>query len=230
MKRITQLLFISVAIIFTSLSFAETVVSNGNNVYVYNVPPVVTSPGKGFYVGTDLGGGVTKCNNCSTTATLTASSQTSTSNNGAMADLFGGYQFNPYFAVEFGFGSLPSVKIEQTATTEIPPFFIPATYTSTRYAYTSDVYLALKGMLPLTNQFSLFGKLGIASEQVSYNNWFTDNDVNINATGTYLALGASYYFSPHWAGLASLNRVHTANSGTTFESNYFSLGFSYLIF
>jgi hypothetical protein len=199
-------------------------------VFVYQPATVlIANPGYGWYVGGDLGGGSSKCNNCTIDFTTTSPMQSTTTNHGFMAGLFAGYQFNPYLAFELGFGSLPATKIVETGYTWWSSQ-VAYKITDIRYAYTNHAYLAIKGMLPFNSQFSLFAKLGLDAEQVSYRDWYTGSDVDTNATGSIISLGASYYFSPHWSGLLSLNRVHTTKQSTTFESNYLALGFSYLIF
>ena len=197
MKLLTTLLIAVPSVFIANIGFADNNIptSNQTNTFVYQPAPVV-SPGKGWYVGGDLGGGNSKCSNCATTInSQSVITTTSTTDTGATATVFGGYQFNPYLALELGFGALPQVKITETgsASTYFPAYTFKAT------AANSHVYVAAKGMLPLSSQFGLFTKLGFDAEQVryNYNDWYNNYDVTINTSGIYFALGANYNFTPH---------------------------------
>jgi hypothetical protein len=204
-----------------------------SSVFADNKTPVV-SPGKGWYVGGDLGGGASRCNTCNTNKITGAVS--STTGYSSAFDMFGGYQFNPYLAVETGIGMPPLLPI--TTTFNKTYGHNQGVRTETKWAAIGNYYLAVKGMLPITAQFGLFGKAGLDAMGIVYNkydshyrsNRHSNEAETTGALGTYLAAGASYNFNAHWTGTVSYNRILTKNGSTKYDSSYGALGFTYLIF
>jgi opacity protein-like surface antigen len=207
MKRVFKLLLAA-----SCISIASAALADNNTV----------SPEKGFYIGGNLGGGTAKCSACS--LNLTSATVTSTSNNGGVVNVFGGYQINRYFAAEVGVGALPQMTYNLVVNDATL-----GNITYTRNMASAHAYAALKAMLPI-KQFSLFGKFGFDSQRLSYNEPITDDYVSNTASGTFMALGAGYSFTPNWTGTASYNQVLTSNSGIDYTSRYVALGFTYLIF
>jgi OOP family OmpA-OmpF porin len=109
----------------------------------------------GFYIGGALGqsnfdvdcAGTTSCDDSDTSWRI-----------------FGGYQFNKYFALEFGYADLG----ETTASVPVPPFNVNIALETTLWD------LVAVGSLPIGDRFSIFGKFG----------WYrADTDVNGSAAG-----------------------------------------------
>lgn len=102
-----------------------------------------------------------------------------------------GYQFNKYFAVESGYTSFGAVKLV------IPEADINANVVGK--AYYSGVDLLAKGILPINDQFSLFGKAGVVylhsnvdvSASQSGVTVFGENDSSWTAAPE-LGMGAAY--------------------------------------
>jgi len=172
--------------------------------------PATVGPGmQGFYLGADAGFGTTSCSTCSLNGELALSS---TSNSGFAGNIFAGYQINSYFAVEGGFGVLPSVSIATSS------FLGDASETESA----THFYAAVKGTLPL-NQWSLFGKLGYDSMHIT-----SDALDTASATGLLFAAGASYSLTPNLAATASYNQIVDSTAGTNLDSGYASVGLTYL--
>ena len=89
--------------------------------------------------------------------------------------LFGGYQFNKYFAAEAGYMDLGSTAL-------------PGVTFDSKAWQASAV-----GSLPLTEQFSLTGKLGLAQTETDVSSGGTDH----NTDPTY-GLGLRYNFTPQF--------------------------------
>jgi OmpA-OmpF porin, OOP family len=82
--------------------------------------------------------------------------------------IFGGYQFNKNFAVELGYINFG----ESSASGPVPPFGTG----SVKFESTAFDLVAV-GVLPLANQFSVYGKLGLYRAD-------TDIDLNVTALGS----------------------------------------------
>lgn len=80
-----------------------------------------------------------------------------------------GYQFNQFFAAETDFA-----YYHPTVDTPISRIYEPAA--------------VLKGIIPMMDGFSLYGKLGVAQDMYRYNN----NTDHYNKTRPLLGLGAAY--------------------------------------
>lgn len=115
--------------------------------------------------------------------------------NSAIFSLVAGYQFNAYLAAELRGGVIPYANM--SATTNI---FDTSVSSTSEYIYEAD----LKGFIPLNNNFSLFGKVGIASLNlggVSLNSDLTHIEAgNIpaeHAITPTLGAGINYAFTEH---------------------------------
>lgn len=96
--------------------------------------------------------------------------------------IFGGFEFNPYLAIEGGRGRFGDQKR-----------YVRGGYQSTNsyYDYTLDantIYGAAKGMIPLGSQFSLYAKLGITFNTSNYNSF---------KRNALLATGLDWQLSQH---------------------------------
>lgn len=94
--------------------------------------------------------------------------------------LYGGYDFTPNVGIEGGYVDFR--KVEKSA--------LGYGISSKPHA----LYVAATGTLPLNEQFSLFGKLGIARSHTSFDAWgpgFTDS-ASDNQTTPVIGVGASF--------------------------------------
>jgi OOP family OmpA-OmpF porin len=106
--------------------------------------------------------------------------------------VFGGYHFFPSFAVEAGytdFGSFGATNGQQKAEERF-----------------TALYLAGVGMLPLRNNWSLYGKLGLSTVKQDQSFTFQANNT---ANSTAFLLGIGTQWAPatlqHWAFLVGLD-------------------------
>ncbi len=117
--------------------------------------------------------------------------------------LFGGYQFNQYFAVEAGYFDLGSYGFTAEA---LPPG------TLTGNIEVSGFNVDLVGLLPLTERFSLIGRVGAnyaeASDNFSSTGLITVPDPNPTARDTNLkyGVGAQWDFSDRIAARVEAER------------------------
>lgn len=97
----------------------------------------------------------------------------------------------------------------------------------------SDYYMldaAVKGVLPLTEQFSLFGKLGIANNTYTWSGSACDGNNCANSssswsnTGLLIGAGAAFNLSRQWQ-LHLEDYTSTGNNGN--NPNFFMFGGQY---
>lgn len=166
----------------------------------------------GFYAGMSLGGTSNRdWTPSSINSALAASGVNATSvidntdaNGNISWKLFGGYEINRYFAVEGGYIAFQDVfaNVSATATTA------PTVRTSRLGLQTEAWTLAAKGTYPISENFSLFGKLGagfwdqtLLTTNTTY--YILNNDPrratmgtqvseSDSGTGLYYGVGASY--------------------------------------
>ena len=118
--------------------------------------PYASADDSGWYVGANIGLSKAKIDDPRITSSLLGAGFTTTS----IADddrhlgykVFGGYQFNPYFAVESGYFDLG--RFGFTATT-LPPGTLRGDIKL------KGINFDLVGRLPITEQFSAFGRVGV---------------------------------------------------------------------
>ena len=217
MKSMTKLLIGASALTLATAGFAAQ--------------PASFDPGtQGFYIGADVGYGITTCDKCSFKTTEARNTISSSSNNGVPATLFGGYQLNQYVALEAGWGALPGVSYKASLSLPLGSGNSSETATATHF------YGAIKGMLPLPKRFGLFGKVGydhmsISSTSATVLGQSISSD-SFNVSGILLAAGASYDIKPNLALTLAYNQLLNSGtqSGTTQKINvsYGTLGLTYL--
>ena len=120
------------------------------------VGPMAMADDSGWYIGGNVGQSRASIDNDRITRNLLGSGFTTNSISNDKSDigykLYGGYQFNPYFALEGGYFNLG--KFGYTANTT------PAG-TLTGKIKLQGVNLDLVGLWPITDRFSLFGRVGV---------------------------------------------------------------------
>jgi OOP family OmpA-OmpF porin len=112
-----------------------------------------------WYVGGNLGQSRAKIDDARIVNQLPGTPSISDDNKGNAFKLFGGYQFNKNFALEGGYFNLG--EFGYTATT-IPPILAGSQSGKIKL---QGLNLDAVGMLPLDNNFSVFGRLGLQYAQ-----------------------------------------------------------------
>ena len=166
----------------------------------------------GPYIGANLGTTRAHFNNDSINSTLAGQGFTVTSrtedNSSTGYKLFGGYQLNRNFAVECGYFDLGR--------------FNYAVNTTPLGTFTSDtrvrgLNLDLVGLLPLTDQFSVFGKIGAAYAQSRANFTRTGamplsrSPTSRNDTNLKVGLGMQYAITEALAVRAEVERYRVSD-------------------
>lgn len=147
-----------------------------------------------WYLGAGVGSGYTHCSSC-------GQYSGGTKDNNVVVDLHGGYQFNSFVAAEASFAWLPTINHSESNQ-------------STTY-YPTQSSLAVKGILPLTNLFSLYGKLGGALTGISDN-----SNASTGTIGIYYALGGGLQINQNLRMNLSANYVQANNFDTRFYTIY----------
>jgi OOP family OmpA-OmpF porin len=133
---------------------------------------------KGFYAGISLGQSKFK-DACSSEPEVTV---TSCKDNDTAWKLFGGYQFTPNLAVEFGYNDFGKAKGTATfAFANIPAPGTTATGSADVAVEATAWELTGIGSWPLANHFSIYGKLGA---------YYGEVKAKVNGTITNPPLGA----------------------------------------
>ena len=126
--------------------------------------------------------------------------------------IFGGYKFNRNFALEFGYVDL----IEVTASGPGGTASIEAT----------AFELVGVGMLPLANNFSLYGKIGLyrAETELSVNTFLVVGSEKENNTDLTFGIGAQFDVSKQFAIRAEWQRYQDVGGGDIGESDVDVIG------
>ena len=173
---------------------------------VFIATPALADDTGTFYIGADFG--VAKCCN------LTNYSGYPGWSNPAVFSLSGGYHFSPVLAVEMGYSTFGDSNGTVSGG-------VPATLSL------SSFQVAFVGNLPLTQQFDLVGKIGLASNAEDYSD-------PVNGYGSYsqsdlmYGLGAEYHVSPQVSLRAMYNNYGKFdNFDPPVKVSSFSLGMVY---
>ena len=112
----------------------------------------------GWYVGGNVGKSMTKIDDAQTTSSLLGAGFTTVSivdkNRDTGYKLFGGYQFNKNFSLEGGYFNLGKFGFVSTTA-------MPSAGTLSGNIRLQGLNLDAVGILPITEKFSVFGRLGI---------------------------------------------------------------------
>jgi OOP family OmpA-OmpF porin len=131
--------------------------------------------------------------------------------------LYGGYNYTQNFGVEVGFADLREAeKTGGGARVASEP---------------KSVYLAATGTLPLNEQFSLFGKVGVASTHVKVSAsaaGFSDS-VSKNRTSPYIGIGASFALNKNVSFVAEYENFGkiAKDGGDHIKADFVSAGVRY---
>lgn len=154
----------------------------------------------GFYLGAEGGLANTKYSDTVGISIpwIPSATQKITANDSkAFMRALAGYQFNNYIAVEAGAAMIPSVKFSLTSN-----IFGTKCDNSNEYIYD----LNLKGIVPINEQFSVYGKAGVASLNLKsmkpdinlFQGVSTTIESNHALTATFGA-GLNYAFTQHFS-------------------------------
>lgn len=145
--------------------------------------------------------------------------------------LFAGYQFNPYFAVEGGYLNLGRFDAHTTVTA-VHGSPITPTSVDARVKVKDGLFIDAVGILPITEQLSAFGKLGVYSLKTEISASAGGASASDNARNSDLTygLGVSYSFNKELALRAEWERFRkVGDSDKTGQSDVdlLSLGLTY---
>lgn len=119
------------------------------------VSPCAVADDSGWYMGGNVGRSQAKIDDARITSSLAGFTATAITddNSNTGYKLFGGYKFNPHFALEGGYFDLG--KFGFTATTALPAGTLSG---NTKLG---GINLDAVGILPITEKFSAFGRFGL---------------------------------------------------------------------
>jgi OmpA-OmpF porin, OOP family len=136
----------------------------------------------GFYVDGNLGWGTSSMLSNFESAGLSCAGL-SCSKSGFAWGLGAGYQFMPNLAVDFDYLRTPALKVSANA----------FGYTEAVTLYANSFVLSAKGILPVGDGFSVYGKIGPAIQNFNASDNHGNSDSSSNSVVTlYLGLGAQY--------------------------------------
>lgn len=136
-----------------------------------------------------------------------------------------GYQFNCNFAAEAGY--------TQFSTTDISQDIYPG-YTLNSHINEYAIDLVGKGIIPLQNGFSLFGKLGGAyvnandsSHKLIIGNYVYSNANSAHDIYPTGSVGISYDITPNLPVDLTYTRIQRVDGGSIASTNYVGVGLTY---
>ena len=173
--------------------------------------------------------------------TANAADATNLSNNGFAGRVALGYQFNQNFAVEMGYLQLNKKKVNGTVPDAVAGG--DATLPASLSMHENAVDLVGKGILPLTDKFNVYGKLGVAYLTTTINGK-GDIDVNgANVPATFdlngvakiskhkwapeAAIGVSYDITPNMSVDTSWTRIQPMGSNRPGSIDFVAVGLGY---
>ncbi len=192
----------------------------------------------GFYAGAQIGYGMQDLNNPNLQplleSNLTAVSSTNASNtkSGAAGGIYGGFQFNDYFAAELGYIHFPNASFNNSVT-GFNTLGMSTVNSSTLTSTENAIDIMLKGMIPFGGGFGGYAKIGgayvfnkftISLNGVSSNPTAT-NFQNISGNGTndqfkpIGAVGLTYDFNDNVVMDLSYTYLFGSSGNSTSSSN-----------
>lgn len=141
-------------------------------------------------------------------------------NNGLAGRLAIGYKVAPNFAFELGYLQLPSAE-----------FTLGPRFTNKQHA----IDVAAKGLLPITNNVNIYGKLGIAylTTQLQGQNFRTTRDINFEQNidkhvwSPEVAVGMDYNITPNVTVDTSLTHIQTMGNHRPGNIDFLAVGVGY---
>lgn len=129
--------------------------------------------------------------------------------------IYGGWEYNQNLAIEAGYADFGAAKNS----------FTTGATTGTVEAKVSSFYVAGKGTLPINEQFSAYGKLGVARNKSDISGTGGGAAINYSSskTGMYAGLGLAYNLNKNAAVTVEYeNFGKLDNAGS--KANVFSIG------
>ncbi|MES2537007.1 MAG: outer membrane beta-barrel protein [Pseudomonadota bacterium] len=170
---------------------------------------------EGFHIGGNIGQGKVKLADSALVALSTSVTRETTA---TAFKVYGGYEFTRNWGVELGYADLG--KINNIYHTGVD---VALDYK------TSAFYLAGTGTVPVSDQFSLFGKLGITSNKSKVNasvGSFASFSGKDDHSGVMFGVGAAYHFTKNIAMTVEYDDFgKTDESGS--KASMWSLGMRY---
>jgi OOP family OmpA-OmpF porin len=163
----------------------------------------------GFYAGVSFG---------QSDANIDCVGTTSCDNKDTAWKIFGGYQINRNFAVEFGYADLGE------ATASVPSFFFPGlgVVPASNLSIETTVFeLVGIGSIPVADRFSLYGKAGVyrAESDVSVSFVSLPTVTSSDSTTDFtFGFGARYDFTRNFGVRAEWQRYTGIDIGSTSET------------
>ena len=176
-----------------------------------------------WYVVGEVTHSKTKLDTATSDAALGGASSTLTKDHGNQWRLQVGYKFNPYFALEGGYIDFGKTEFTSTGGTLTGP--------ASGTVKAGGIDIAALGILPVTENFSVFGKAGLVAAKVKSSLDVTPpGDTKSNVVAPLVGLGVSYKLNDSLDLRAEYDYVHKlGKSGTTdkLTSNMLSAGLVY---
>lgn len=180
-----------------------------------SISATASAAANGAYVGGQIGLANTNYNH------------TTMDNSGLAGRIFGGYQFNQYFATELGYTQFSHADYKTV-------HFLGNTLKG--HIAENAVDLVGKGILPLQDGFSLYGKAGAAyltGEQVltargpDVLNGYAKHDVTEHRILPTFGVGVSYDITPNVPVDISWTRIQKVGNTDLQSTDFFGVGVSY---
>jgi OmpA-OmpF porin, OOP family len=170
--------------------------------------------------------------------TVKSSNNYNEKNTGLAGRLFAGYQFDENWAAELGWARFSNTSSNTTSTVKVNGTQMPSAANAKGTNKTDAFDLVGKGILPLQNNFSLYGKLGLA-----YLVERTDSSATVNKSGKKLpgssfsdrtnsifptfGVGVAYDVTPNVVADVSWNRIQKIGSSNLNSTDFVGAGLSY---
>jgi OOP family OmpA-OmpF porin len=150
------------------------------------------------YLGVGVVGGKMDLPGVSTTISGVAVTGSADKTSDTGFKLFGGYNFTPNWGIELAYNDLGNSYSAKGVVSTVPP--VPFTVTGLKG---SNWTLAGVGTLPLSNEFSIFAKAGVAWNHSSGGAvnaaGFSMGNGSDNRTSAMFGVGANFNFTKNWA-------------------------------
>ncbi len=145
------------------------------------------------------------------------------------AEIFGGYRFNPYVALELGYIDLGdrSVSLEgEVGVNQLNDFLSSV---ATIYPVSGDgITASVNFSWPINDQFSLDARIGMidwSGKFSSYNGQALSGSAESDGSDPWYGLRANYHFDKHWRFFAAYSEYQLAEQDNTMWSAGASYGF-----
>jgi len=179
---------------------------------------------QGAYVGGQLGWG--DVHQKVSSSVLTGTTVHTNKDTGLAGRVFGGYKLNDNFAGELGVSKFSDAKIKASANG----------YTTQGTLKTTAVDLVAKGIYPIANNVSVYGKAGVAyvaergdAKLTRSGRVISAYSVDANKLLPTFGTGVSYDFNPNLAADLSYNRIQKTGNTHINSTDLVSVGLIYSI-